>query len=221
MAALGDATRVVNIGAGTGSYEPADRFVVAVEPSAVMIAQRQPGAAPAVRAAAEALPFDDGQFDAAMAILTVHHWSDVPAGLAEMRRVARRRVVLTFDAEVHARTWLMDYIPEITSLPSSVGPAEAELVEGLGVRTSVEVVPVPHDCDDGMMVAYWRRPQAYLDHATHAGASALSHVDHDVLVRGLSRLEDDLRSGEWDRRYGYLRELDSFDCGLRLIVGED
>lgn len=217
LAALGDASRVLNVGAGTGSYEPADRFVIGLEPSEVMVAQRPAGRGPAVRGVAEAIPFPDQAFDAATAILTVHHWSDPTTGLAELRRVAPRRIVLTFDAVVHARTWLMDYIPEVARLPASSGPGVQQVADAIEA-TSVTPVPIPHDCADGMMVAYWRRPEAYLDHRTHAGASALNQVDHAALERGLERLEADLQSGEWDRRYGYLRESESFDCGLRLVV---
>ena len=217
--ALGDAGTVLNVGAGTGSYEPADRFVIGLEPSDVMIAQRPAGRGPAVRGVAEAIPFPDGAFDAVTAILTVHHWSDPAAGLAEMCRVAARRVVLTFDAGVHAGTWLMDYIPELAHLPSSSGPSMQQVTDGIEA-TAVIPIPVPHDCADGMMVAYWRQPEAYLDHRTHAGASALSQVDHAALDRGLARLQAELASGEWDRRYSHLRELDSFDCGLRLVVGQ-
>ena len=217
--ALGDARTVLNVGAGTGSYEPVDRFVVGLEPSAVMIAQRLDGKGPAVRGVADALPFATGAFDAVMAILTVHHWPDPGAGLAEMRRVAPRRIVLTFDAVVHSRTWLMDYIPELSHLPSAAGPSIQQVCEGIDATYAVPV-PVPHDCADGMMVAYWRRPEAYLDHSTHAGASALKQVDHAALDRGLEKLRADLESGEWDRRYGHLRELESFDCGLRLVVGQ-
>jgi hypothetical protein len=219
-AALGDATTVLNVGAGTGSYEPNDRLVVAVEPSAVMIAQRRPDRAPAVRGVAEALPFPALAFDAVMAILTVHHWSNARAGLAEMRRVAARQVVLTFDAAVHSRTWLMDYVPELAQVQSSRGVSVQEVMDSVGASSAIPI-PVPHDCQDGMMVAYWRRPEAYLDHKSHSGASALNQVDRGALARGLGQLERDLGSGEWARRYGHLLELDSFDCGLRLVVSAD
>jgi hypothetical protein len=136
-----------------------------------------------------------------------------------MRRVAPRRVVLTFDAAAPSGTWLMDYIPEIAHLPSSQGPSVQAVADGIEA-TSVVPIPVPHDCADGMMLAYWRRPEAYLDHGTHSGASALSQLDHSALDRGLDRLARDLRSGEWDRRYGHLRGLGSLDCGLRLVVGQ-
>ena len=217
--ALGPARSVLNVGAGTGSYEPADRFVIGLEPSDVMMAQRAAGRGPAVRGVADAIPFPDDAFDAVMAVLTVHHWPLAGAGLAEVRRVAPLRVVLTFDTVVHAGTWLMDYIPELAHLPSASGPSMQEVTEGVEA-TSVVPIPIPHDCADGMMVAYWRRPDAYLDHSTHAGASALSQVDHAAMTQGLERLRADLDSGEWDRRYGHLRDLESFDCGLRLVVGQ-
>jgi SAM-dependent methyltransferase len=210
----------VNVGAGTGSYEPDDRPVVALEPSAVMIAQRPPSAAPAVQGVAEALPFADRAFDVAMAILTVHHWSDRAAGLRELRRVARRRVVLTFDPAVHARMWLMDYLPEINTLDRRRRtPSVGEVSDGVAGQTVV-ALPVPWDCVDGMTVAYWRRPDAYVDRHTHAGGSSLRQIDEGALQRGLAQLEDDLRSGRWHERYGHLLELEELDCGLRLVVGE-
>jgi len=218
-AALAGALRVVNVGAGSGSYEPADRVVVAVESSDVMIRQRPSGAAPAVQATAEALPFPDRSFDVAMTVLSVHHWADRQAGLAEMCRIAPRRVVLTFDPAVHSRMWLMDYIPEIRELQSAQAPTIAEIVDRIDGRT-ITVLPVPADCHDGMTVAYWRRPDAYLDPAIRRGGSALRQVDPEALHRGLARLEQDLLSGAWTDRYAHLLTLDELDCGLRLVVGE-
>ena len=217
--ALAGAATVLNVGAGTGSYEPADRFVVGLEPSDVMIAQRSVERGPAVRGVAEAFPFPDTSFDAVMAILTVHHWADRDRGLSEMRRVAPRRLVLTFEPFDQFGMWLKDYIPELTHLSSSSGPSVEQIMDGIEA-TSVLPIPIPHDCADEMMVAYWRRPEAYLDPSTHAGASGLKLVDPAAVTRGLEMLQADLESGEWDRRYGYLRDLDSFDCGLRLVVGQ-
>jgi SAM-dependent methyltransferase len=218
-AALAHAVRVVNIGAGTGSYEPADRLVIAVEPSGVMIRQRPPHAAPVVQASAEALPFPDHAFDVAMTVLSVHHWSNRKAGLAEMCRVAPRRIVLTFDPAVHDRMWLMDYVPELRELHSVRAPTIDEVADQIDGR-SVSVVPVPSDCRDGMTIAYWRRPEAYLDPDIRQGGSALRQVDPEALLEGLVRLERDLRSGVWNDRYGQLLALKELDCGLRLVVGE-
>jgi SAM-dependent methyltransferase len=216
--ALGDARRVVNVGAGTGSYEPTDRIVVAVEPSEVMLAQRDEGAAPVVRGLAEALPFTDGAFDAAMGVLTVHHWTDLDAGLAELCRVAPRRVVLGFDEPQSSSFWLVsDYFPETGAIESARAPQLEQLVDGLGA-TRVEVVPVPHDCTDGFAGAYWRRPEAYLDPAVRAGISSLAAMDDAVLEPGLSRLRADLDSGAWHDRHADLLGLDEIDLGYRLII---
>ena len=163
-AALGSALTVINVGAGTGAYEPADRDVTAVEPSALMISQRPAGAAPVVQASAEALPFADGTFDVALAVLTVHHWWDIEAGFREMRRVARRQVVLSWDQPVAEELWLVrDYVPEIKDL--YLGPRFEIATQSalLGPDTEARVVPIPHDCTDGFQGAYWRRPAAYLD----------------------------------------------------------
>ena len=218
-AALGDARRVVNVGAGAGSYEPADRTVVAVEPSPTMIRQRPPAAPPVVRAFAEALPFRDATFDAALAIFTVHHWSDAGQGLRELARVARRQVVLTFDADFDFEFWLVaDYFPEIHALDTSrdahasVGIARVLAVE------SVEPVPVPSDCVDGFAACYWNRPEAYVDPDVQAGISCLALLDPDVLARGTAQLRADLASGAWDARHGHLRTLPELDVGYRLIV---
>lgn len=218
--ALGDATRILNVGAGTGSYEPSDCDVTALEPSEVMIRQRPPGRAPVVRGVAELIPFGDQAFDATLAVLTVHHWSDPAAGLAELCRVSRRRVIVTFDPREHDRLWLMDYIPELAQLESVRGPSIPELVERIN-GTSVVTLPVPHDCSDGMTVAYWRRPAAYLDPEVRLGSSCLRQAAPSVVERGLRRLEADLRSGAWQRRYGNLLELSELDCGMRLIVGQE
>lgn len=214
--ALGPARSILSVGAGTGSYEPAGRSVVAVEPSSVMIGQRQVTAAPTVRAVADSLPFGSRSFDAAMAILTIHHWPDPWAGLAEMRRVARRQVVLTFDPVGHCSHWLTDYVPELAEL-FRAGPSVEAVAQALGAR---EVLPVPlrHDTPDGMTIAYWRRPEAYLDPERRAGGSALLQVDAAALERGLGRLEADLSSGAWHRRYQDILRAETMDYGLRLIV---
>src|SRR6187549_4028657 len=217
-AALGDARTVLNVGAGTGSYEPSDRDVTAVEPSAVMRAQRPAGAAPCVAATAESLPFEDQSFDAAMAFSTVHHWQDPIAGLLEMRRVARRVVVFTCDTNDRSwrrRFWLTrDYLPEVAA--SRVGLA-TELARAIGAR--MEPVLIPWDCADGFFEAYWRRPEAYLDETVRRGVSVWSGVGPDAEQRAVRSLADDLASGRWAERNGDLFGLDEAELGLRLLVG--
>jgi SAM-dependent methyltransferase len=208
-AALGDARTVVNVGAGSGHYEPPDREVVAVEPSEVMIAQRPPGAAPVVQATAEALPFADGAFDAAMVVLSDHHWTDNAAGFRELRRVARRVVVFTYEPAWLERMWVHAYVPFAIDDP----PTTADRAAIIGAR--VEPVPIPHDCQDGFFHAYWRRPQAYLDPSVRANISIFDKVDAG---EGLARLAADLDSGAWEAENGHLLELDELDCGYRLIV---
>jgi SAM-dependent methyltransferase len=217
-AALGDAAPVLNVGAGTGSYEPRDRPVVAVEPSAVMLAQRAPGSAPAVRAVAEALPFRDDAFGAAMGVLTIHHWPDRTSGLTEMRRVARDRVVLFLrDPEVAPSWWLHEYFPATARL---VAGRETRLTDVAAVLGSLEVtpVPIPADCTDGFEAAYWRRPRAYLDPGVWSSMSALALIPDADRARGLRRLRADLDSGEWHRRCGSLLALDELDLGYRVVT---
>ncbi|GIH15318.1 hypothetical protein Raf01_34900 [Rugosimonospora africana] len=218
-AALGDARTVVNVGAGTGSYEPADRDVTAVEPSALMRAQRPAGAAPCVAAAAESLPFKDQSFDAAMAFATIHHWQDPIAGLREMRRVARRVVVFTHDTSDTGwlrRFWLTrDYLPEVADL--LVGrPSLTELASAAGAR--VEPVLIPWDCADGFFEAYWRRPEAYLDESVRRGVSVWARVGPDAERRAVHSLRDDLASGRWADRNRDLVDLDAAELGLRLLI---
>lgn len=215
--ALGGSGSVVNVGAGAGSYEPRGPAVVAVEPSAVMVAQRRPGAAPAVRALAERLPFADGAFEAALAVLTVHHWTDRRAGLAEMRRVARGPVVLLTWDPSHAGFWLTrDYFPDMLELDRRAFPTLDELGAALG-RVEVSAVTVPHDCVDGFLGAYWRRPAEYLDEGARGAISAFAMVG-DVRAR-LDRLGADLRSGRWAARNADLLGLEELDVGYRLVVG--
>ena len=223
-AALGDAASVVNVGAGAGSYEPADLRVVAVEPSREMIGQRSPGAAPAVQAAAEALPFPVDAFDAALAVLTLHHWRDRAAGLAELRRVSRRRVViLNWDPVGRDAFWLTrEYLPAVVELDAMLFPTVAELEAALGpVRAAP--VPVPHDCVDGFLGAYWRRPEAYLDAGIRSAMSTfvrLAPAAAASVTAGLTRLADDLATGRWEARFGHLRAQAEADLGYRLVVAE-
>lgn len=220
-AALGDSTDVINIGAGTGSYEPPGT-VLAVEPSQVMIAQRPPDAAPAVHAVAEQLPLRDGAADAVMALLTVHHWTDPADGIAELLRVARRRVlVLTWDQRVfRERFWLVrEYLPEAAAFDDTRAIPTDRLAELLGGARELPV-PVPHDCTDGFAAAYWRRPDAYLDPQVRAGISLLSQPGESVLAPGLSRLADDLTTGRWHTRHADLLNRETLDVGYRLLVAE-
>jgi SAM-dependent methyltransferase len=219
---LGNGRVVVNVGAGTGNYEPVGGCaVVAVEPSVVMVEQRAPGAAPAVRASGSALPLATGCADVAMAILTMHHWDDWAAGLAELCRVAPRRVVvLTMDFELHARFWFLeDYVPEVGEFTRRQRP-DADTVAGIiGATASIPLL-VPRDMQDGVLGAYWCRPEAYLDPAVRANCSGLALADPAVVARGVAALEADLSSGEWRRRHADLDEVAEIDLGYRLVVAD-
>lgn len=214
---LSFAATVLNIGAGTGSYEPADRYVLAVEPSRTMIRQRPPGAAPALQAAAEDLPVADQQFDVAMALVTLHHWADWSAGLREMQRVARRVVILHFDPVLHGEFWLVrDYLPELAAVWQGV-PRPQQVAALLGPETEVRELPVPWDCVDGFLPAYWRRPEAYLEPHIRQSMSGLQLLAPDVLFRGLTALHADLQDGTWQRRNSPLLQKDTLDVGWRLV----
>jgi SAM-dependent methyltransferase len=220
-AALGDAVSVVNIGAGTGSYEPRGRVVIAVEPSEVMIRQRPAEAAPCLRGSAEALPLETASVDAAMAILTIHHWSDPERGLSEMARVARKRAVLLTWVPDAAPFWLTeDYFPEIAAHDRKIFPSAAALSAMLE-RTIGPVhmapLPVPHDCIDGLLCAYWRRPECYLDAEIRSAMSSFARIDAEA---GLARLRSDLSSGRWAKRNGHLLALDTIDLGYRIVCCE-
>ena len=212
--ALGDADSVVNVGAGAGSYEPRDRRVVAVEPAITMIRQRTAGAAPVVRACAEALPFPNASFAAALAVLSVHHWSDWQAGLRELLRVSRRKIVLfTWDPQSEG-FWLADYFPQLLEKDRQRFPTLAALGAVLGEIEAVPV-PIPHDCSDGFMGAYWRRPSAYLDPKVRAAISSLAA---EASTGSLTRLADELGNGVWERKYGPMLQQDEVDLGYRLVV---
>ncbi|MGZ4183864.1 MAG: class I SAM-dependent methyltransferase [Solirubrobacteraceae bacterium] len=223
--ALGDAESVINVGAGAGGYEPRDREVVALEPSPVMIAQRPEGAARVVQASAERLPFADGAFDAAMAVLSDHHWEDRRRGLEELRRVARRRVVLFNIDPARANAFWMttDYLPAFLDViqPQYRQPGywERELRQILG-SIQTEDVPIPHDCADGFYGAFWRRPGAFLDPRVRAGISVFSQLEASHVTRGIAALEADLNSGAWERRHRDLLELDSLPLGYYVVVAE-
>jgi len=213
--ALGPAQTVLNVGAGAGSYEPAARQVTAVEPSAEMVRQRAASAGPAIQGSAEDLPFDDKSFDASLAVLTVHHWSDKEKGFKELRRVARDRVViLTFDPAQRG-SWLTDYLPELVTLDEAIMPRMSDYERWLG-PVEISAVPVPHDCSDGFLYAYWRRPAAYLDPKIRAAMSSFWTLDN--VTAGLEKLADDLETGAWEDRYSDLLGLEELDVGYRLVV---
>jgi SAM-dependent methyltransferase len=217
--ALAGSASVVNIGAGTGSYEPA-QTIAAIEPSQTMIEQRLPGAAPAIRAAAEHVPLRDNCADAALAVLTVHHWTDLAAGIAEMRRIARHRLVLlTWDADVIGeKFWLLSvYLPEARAADAALAVPVGRLISLLADPV-LTPVPVPYDCADGFGAAFWRRPESYLDPAVQAGMSLFTKTGSGMVTAGLARLAADLRSGRWQREHATLLELTELDLGYRLIT---
>ena len=219
--ALGDAQTVVNVGAGAGSYEPRDRHVVAVEPSEVMIAQRDPSLPPAIASGAYPLPFEDQSMDAAMAILTIHHWDeDQERGVSELRRVARGPVVvLTIDAEVSARVWLMaDYLPEVAELDRRIFPAPETLARWLGGEVEIRELPIPRDTPDWSLGSFWAHPERVLDTQARNSTSGFARMPPEVVDRVVKAVERDLRDGTWDALHGHLRELDEYDAGLRLLV---
>ena len=220
--ALGDARSVVNVGAGTGSYEPDDRYVIAVEPSDVMAAQRPPTIPPALRASAGHLPLRDDSVDAAMAVLTIHHWDDeLELGIQELRRVARDTVaILTYDPLVSGAMWLMaDYLPEVAELDRRTFPAPEVLAGWLGERARIEVLPVSRDTPDWMLGSFWAHPERVLDEHARNATSGFARMDGAVVQRVVEEVRRDLESGVWDERHGHLRKLDAYDAGLRLIVG--
>jgi SAM-dependent methyltransferase len=220
--ALGDARTVVNVGAGTGSYEPRDRHVVAIEPSDVMAAQRPRELAPAIRAGAGELPLRDGAVDAAMAVLTIHHWDDArERGVRELRRVARGPVVIvTYEAAVARGMWLMDYLPEVAELDARIFPPIEQLCGWLGGRTRVEIVPIARDTPDWTLGSFWAHPERVLDPAARAATSGFARMPDHIVDRVVGAVEADLASGAWDERHGALRDLDSYDAGMRLVVAE-
>lgn len=218
-AALGLSLTVLNVGAGAGSYEPDDRVVLAVEPSAVMRAQRPAHRVPAIDAVAERLPFDDVSFDAAMAMVTVHQWPDAGAGLRELRRVARGPVVvLTFDGDELDRLWLAEYAPELIAAERRRYPPLDLIAAALGGDVTVKIVPIPFDCVDGFTEAFYGRPERFLDPAVRRAQSAWGFIDDAEEARAVASLTEDLDSGRWDERFGALRSEPSFEGSLRLIV---
>jgi SAM-dependent methyltransferase len=219
--ALGDAASVVNVGAGAGSYEPRDRYVIAIEPSDVMASQRPPILPPAIRASAGELPLRDDSVDAAMAILTIHHWDDEQErGVRELRRVARDAVViLTYDAEVSGRMWLMsEYLPEVAEMDHRIFPRTRTLTQWLGGETEIQAVPIPCDTSDWTLGSFWAHPERVLDEHARNSTSGFARMDPEVVTRVVAAVRRDLESGAWDERHGHLRGLDEFDAGLRLVI---
>lgn len=220
-AALGDARTVLNVGAGAGSYEPVDREVTAVEPSASMRAQRPATLATAIDATAQDLPFPDDSFDASMASVTVHQWPDLERGLGEMRRVTTGAVaILTFDPDPPVGWWLIDYVPELFEVERGRMPAISRIADALGGSTEVRTVMIPADCTDRFGQALFARPEQLLDPDVRRAMSAWSFVEDEVIERFLESLEADLASGAWDEHYGEFRTLPEFDGGMRLVVGQ-
>lgn len=213
---IGSAGKILNVGAGTGSYEPAGREVVALEPSWAMISQRGRGHAPVVRARAERLPFMDNAFEVALAILTVHHWSDIESGLAEMRRVARRRVVLFTWIGFVEPFWLLDYLPRIKEVEEPLFPSLERISAGLKGPIRVVPVPIAHDCIDGFLCAYWRRPRCYLQDDVRRAISAFARISG--LAEGLDNLRGDLDSGRWRQKYREIVNRENMDHGYRIVV---
>ena len=221
LAALGDAASILNVGAGAGSYEPLDRHVTAVEPSAAMRAQRPAHLPVAIDAVAEALPFPDKRFDASMATFTIHQWPDLAAGLLEMRRVTRGPVaILSCDPDALDLFWLAAYAPEVIEVEARRYPAIEAIIAGLGGRADVIPVPIPLDCIDGFGEAYYGRPECLLDPGARLACSAWSFVGSSVEARFVQTLSQDLESGAWDAKYAALREQPSFEGSLRLVVGQ-
>jgi len=214
--AIDGCASILNVGAGTGSYEPPGRMVIAVEPSRTMIAQRPPDAAPVVQACAEALPFEDDSFDAVLGVLTVHHWEDQARGFSECARVARSRVVfLTIDFDVYSRFWLFDYLPELMRIDREIFPSLERFAQAFGSIEAV-TVPIPADCRDGFLGAYWKRPRAHLDPLVRESISTFAKIGN--VDSQLTRLQQDVDSGAWERRYSGLRDLGVLDLGYRLVI---
>jgi len=220
-AALGNARSVVNVGAGTGAYEPSDRHVIAIEPSDVMAAQRPPHLAPAIRASAGSIPLRDHSVDAAMSVLSLHHWDEErEKGVRELRRVARGHVViLTYDPTICGAMWLMaDYLPEVAALDMQIFPPPEQLAEWLGGKVRIDKIPIPRDTPDWMLGSFWAHPERVLDANARAATSGFARMAPSVVARVVSEVSRDLASGLWDERHGYLRNLDALDIGLRLVV---
>lgn len=212
---LNDAKTILNIGAGTGSYEPTNREVTALEPSSVMIAQRSIRAASVIQANAENLPFSDKSFDISLAILSIHHWKDQIKGLCEMKRVSRRQLLFTWNP-LHPGFWLTQiYFPEILAIDKSIFP-KFSLIERILGPLVIEHGPIPADCTDGFGSAYWNRPEAYLSHEVRSAMSSFNKITQ--LKEGIAKLKQDIECGEWDRKYGHLRQRNELDVGFAILT---
>lgn len=220
--ALAEAKTILNVGAGAGSYEPADKYVIAVEPSMVMRAQRlQNGKMPAINAKADPLPFDDDSFDASMAMVTVHHWPDIAKGLQEMQRVTRGPViVMTFDPGALDVFWNADYFPELIAVEKARYSSIGFLKDCLGDDCEVVAIPVPLDCSDGFQEAFYGRPEAFLHQEVRAAQSAWGFLPEGLEDELVKRLADDLKSGGWDQKFGHLRTEPNFTGALRLVISK-
>lgn len=218
--AFADAKTILNVGAGAGSYEPSDRYVVAIEPSAVMRAQRiKNGKVPAINAKADNLPFDDNSFDASMAMITIHQWSDMNKGLRELRRVTKHQVVImTFDPDELDNFWNANYFPELIEIEGVRYPTIDFIKKSLGGTSEVIPIPIPLDCLDGFQEAFYGRPEAFLEKEVRLSQSAWSFLPKGIEEKLVETLENDLKSGEWDKKYGHFRSEPTFICGLRLII---
>lgn len=218
--ALGSAQTVLNVGAGTGSYEPEDRYVVAVEPSTAMRGQRQAnGRVPAVIGTADSLPFDDNSFDASMALITIHHWPDMVKGLKELRRVTKDQVIImTFDPNSANEFWKAEYFPELIEIEKQRDPAIDSIVRALDGACEVVPIPIPLDCVDGFQEAFYGRPEAFLEKEVRQNQSTWGFLPEGMEEVMVKRLADELTSGEWDRKYGHLRTQESFTCAMRLVI---
>jgi len=217
---LGDAKTVLNVGAGAGSYEPEDRYVIAVEPSVTMRSQRlAKGKVPAINASSDHLPFDDKAFDAVTAFLTIHHWPDITKGLSELKRVATKKVIImTFDPQALDRYWNADYFPEVIDVEKQRYPTIEFVTKTLGDHCKILEIPVPLNCVDGFQEAFYGRPEAFLDKQIRMAQSAWGFIPDDQQEIIVRRLADDLASGEWDRKYGFYRTRAEFVCALRLVI---
>ena len=218
--ALADSETVINIGAGSGSYEPEDKYVIAVEPSITMRTQRiANGKIPAINAKADSLPFDDRSFDAAMAMVTVHHWPDIEKGISEIRRVTKKRIVImTFDPDALDDFWNVNYFPQLIEIERARYPSITRLQKALSAKTEVIKIPIPLDCVDGFQETYYGRPEAFLEKEVRMAQSAWGFLPADLEKKYLQNLSNDLQSGAWDKKFGHFRTQPNFTGALRLIV---
>ena len=218
--ALADSETVINIGAGSGSYEPEDKYLIAVEPSIIMRTQRiANGKIPAINAKADSLPFDDRSFDAAMAMVTVHHWPDIEKGISEIRRVTKKRfVIMTFDPDALDDFWNVNYFPQLIEIERARYPSITRLQKALSAKTEVIKIPIPLDCVDGFQETYYGRPEAFLEKEVRMAQSAWGFLPADLEKKYLQNLSNDLQSGAWDKKFGHFRTQPNFTGALRLIV---